>query len=788
MDVTNPDSDECHRSPPLSTPSTTLHPSPSLSTALRPCLCSWVAVVPGPTMNDGRQTFRLALYPSMAFGASYFDIALHVCRIHMTKLDSPSLSPPRAFLSLPSPPVLPRHYLLQFGAPYFDIALHVCRIHMTKLDSANPVLIIEDPVHAEKGKWKFVSDKDSPDPSQIFRLHDACRGTPRIFRLHDACRGMARVTSCFPLSPPYSLSSHPLSPPSSLCLHPLSPPSSLHPHSLSPLSPLFPLTPLPIPPSPLISLLSHSSLLSHPSLPCPPNILSPFTLPTHEHVGVPFHLIPHIDARTQSANQHPTPQHVASSPRTQQSHAPPPATQLPASRSHTAPSSIHHPPPQMHPTKYPQPPAAPAASPYAAPTAAAAAYDAYAVAYYTQQQAWQQYQQQQQQQQLGGSGAAGVGGGASGSRRGGQQSGGESRGVVNVHAWQDDVDEDTSFQLALSESMHTASTEGSARADAPGASSAAAAAQGMSRGEEGADGFILTRSSSEPQSRSGRSLSSSSSYAATAASAAAATDPFTASHRSSRSVSAFADRHPFAPPAAPDRSSSTATSTSSGIAVGPASGHAASSAGTAGTAAAGVEGGRMRHEIANQFSSVAPAFNRAAAAVPSLFASGPPIHSFLNVAPDKSILLTADNLSRGDGAHLGGITGSGDAGGEISVPGGGSGVPGGEQGEPGGRQGGPSGQQEGGGGQQGVLAESRGVLEGIKEALTGIRGVLAGIRGVVAGSKGVLRETKGLLAGIRWVLAKIRWVLAGIRWVLAGIMGVLAGSKGDLAGLQLLRL
>ncbi|CAI5481665.1 unnamed protein product [Closterium sp. Yama58-4] len=91
----------------------------------------WVAVLPGPTMSDGRQTFRLALYPSMAF-----------------------------------------------GTPYFDIALHVCCIHMTKLDSANPVLVIEDPVH-EKGKWKFVSDKDSPDPSQIFRLHDACRGMPR---------------------------------------------------------------------------------------------------------------------------------------------------------------------------------------------------------------------------------------------------------------------------------------------------------------------------------------------------------------------------------------------------------------------------------------------------------------------------------------------------------------------------------------------------------------------------------------------------------------------------------
>ncbi|CAI5474994.1 unnamed protein product [Closterium sp. Yama58-4] len=112
----------------------------------------WVAVLPGPTMSDGRQTFRLALYPSMAF-----------------------------------------------GAPYFDIALHVCRIHMTKLDSANPVLVIEDPVHAEKGKWKFVSDKDSPDPFQIFRLHDACRGTPRIFplTLHSSL-----TLPFFSLSPP----------------------------------------------------------------------------------------------------------------------------------------------------------------------------------------------------------------------------------------------------------------------------------------------------------------------------------------------------------------------------------------------------------------------------------------------------------------------------------------------------------------------------------------------------------------------------------------------------------
>ncbi|CAI7792925.1 unnamed protein product [Closterium sp. NIES-53] len=423
----------------------------------------WVAVLPEPTMSDGRQTFRLKLYPSMAF-----------------------------------------------GTPYFTIALHVCRIHLTKLDSANPVLVIEDPVHAEKGKWKFVSDKDSTDPSQIFRLHDACRGTPR--------------------------------------------------------------------------------------------------------------------ARTQSANQHPTLQHVASSPRTPHSHAPPPATQLPASRSHTAPSSIHHPPPQhMHPPMYPHPPAAPAVSPFAA-SAAAAAYDAYAAAYYTQQQAqhqqqaWQQYQQQQQQQQQGGGcsgAAAGAGGMASGSS--------ESRGVVNVHAWQDDVDEDTAFQLALSESMHTASTASSARADAPGPSgtAAAAAAEGMSRGEEGAGGLILTRSSSEPQSRSGRSLSSSSSSAAGVG--AAATDAFTASHRSSRSVSASADRHPFAPPAAPIPSSSGAAGSSSGIAAGPAAGSAAGSAGTAGTAAAaGVEGGRMRDEIANQFSSVAPAFNRAAAAVSSLFASGPP--------------------------------------------------------------------------------------------------------------------------------------------------------------------
>ncbi|CAI7906160.1 unnamed protein product, partial [Closterium sp. NIES-54] len=60
----------------------------------------WVAVLPEPTMSDGRQTFRLKLYPSMAF-----------------------------------------------GTPYFTIALHVCRIHLTKLDSANPVLVIEDPVH-----------------------------------------------------------------------------------------------------------------------------------------------------------------------------------------------------------------------------------------------------------------------------------------------------------------------------------------------------------------------------------------------------------------------------------------------------------------------------------------------------------------------------------------------------------------------------------------------------------------------------------------------------------------
>ncbi|CAI5511688.1 unnamed protein product [Closterium sp. Naga37s-1] len=184
-----------HPSPPLSYPS---HPSPPRSTTLRPCLCSWVAVLPGPTMSDGRQTFRLALYPSMAF-----------------------------------------------GAPYFDIALHVCRIHMTKLDSANPVLVIEDPVHSEKGKWKFVSDKDSPDPSRIFRLHDACRGTPRVVLLS--------LFSFF--FSPFSLFS---SLPSLFSL--LSLLYFLFPHSLADFRVDSKFT------RPLADLPSHSSLLSHASL------------------------------------------------------------------------------------------------------------------------------------------------------------------------------------------------------------------------------------------------------------------------------------------------------------------------------------------------------------------------------------------------------------------------------------------------------------------------------------------------------------------------------------------
>ncbi|CAI5532031.1 unnamed protein product, partial [Closterium sp. Naga37s-1] len=581
----------------------------------------WVAVLPEPTMSDGRQTFRLKLYPSMAF-----------------------------------------------GTPYFTIALHVCRIHLTKLDSAIPVLVIEDPVHDipparlvpgnATGNLLIPSHSSLPHtlpslslfpPFSLFpRLHSSNFFSP-FSDISPARRVPGKRTSGFflPSLPSLlsllssflpSLPSPPLLPLASLSSLPSH--SSLSSHSSS-----YPSI------SPHSSLISYSSLVSHPSVPCPPNILSPSNSShTHMHVGMPFHLIPHTDvsephsqasippiltpshlypmqARTQSANQHPTLQHVASSPRTPQSHAPPPATQLPASRSHTAPSSIHHPPPQqMHPPMYPHPPAAPAVSPFAA-SAAAAAYDAYAAAYYTQQQAqqqqqaWQQYQQQQQQQQQQGGGCSGAEAGAGGMASGSS----ESRGVVNVHAWPDDVDEDTAFQLALSESMHTASTASSARADAPGPSgtAAAAAAQGMSRGEEGADGFILTRSSSEPQSRSGRSLSSSSSSAAGVG--AAATDAFTASHRSSRSVSASADRHPFAPPTTPIPSSSGAAGSSSGIAAGPAAGSAAGSAGTAGTAAAaGVEGGRMRDEIANQFSSVAPAFNRAAAAVSSLFASGPP--------------------------------------------------------------------------------------------------------------------------------------------------------------------
>ncbi|CAI5511675.1 unnamed protein product [Closterium sp. Naga37s-1] len=590
--------------------------APSLVKAFR----IWVAVLPGPTMSDGRQTFRLALYPSMAF-----------------------------------------------GAPYFDIALHVCRIHMTKLNSANPVLVIEGPVHVDSKAHptpprlrlprNATGDSSLPFPPSIpsfFPPNNPSSSHSSFF----LTRPSSLMLPSLSLFPPFH-SFHPLTLSTLSLFHPLTlsslslfpPCHSFHPltlPSLSLLSPSHSFLPLTLttlslfPPShsslpltlPSLSLLSpshtHSSLPltlpslslfppSHSSLSLTPPSLSllppshsslPLTLPSlsnlpPSHSFLPLSLSslplfppvsPHSSsacsveggcvlsaARTQSANQHQTPQNVTSFPRTPQSHAPPPATQLPASRSHTAPSSIHHPPPpQTHPTMYPHPPAAPAASPFAAPTAAAAA--AAAAAYYTQLQA---------QQQLGGLGAAGAGpvaaagagGGASGSGRGGQQSGGESRGVVNVHAWQDDVDEDTA-------------------------------------GEEGADGFILTRSSSEPQSRSGRSLSSSSSSAA-----AAATDSFTASHRSSRSISASADRHPFVPPAAPIPSSSAAAGTSSGIAASPATGAAAgsaSTAGTAGTAAAGAEGGRMRDEIANQFSSVAPALNRAAAAVSSLFASGPP--------------------------------------------------------------------------------------------------------------------------------------------------------------------
>ncbi|GJP33820.1 hypothetical protein CLOM_g18328 [Closterium sp. NIES-68] len=451
----------------------------------------WVAVVPGPTTSDSRQTFRLTLYPSMAF-----------------------------------------------GSPYFDIALHVCRIYMTKMDSANPVLVIEDPIHEEKGKWKFVRDTEAPDPSQIFRLHDACRG-------------MAR----------------------------------------------------------------------------------PGTHLTNQH----------------STSQHHTPS----------LHAPPPqapAAQRTVSRSHTAPSYTPQPPPppQTHPM-YPQPPPPPSAtysaawSPYYNQQQAQQQQQAWQQAQQhqqqqacqqaqQQQQAWQQAQQQQQQQacqqaqqqqqawqqqqQQGGLGAAGTGSVAAGAGQGCQQAGADSSGPVNLHAWQADVDEDTAFQLALSESMHSASTADSGRAAA--SSAAAAISQGIGREEDGADGFILTRSSSEPQSRSGRSLSSSSSTA---------TDAVAASHRSSRSVSETADRHPFAPPAATSSSSAAAgtslapgTARAAPVPQGDAVPRAAAvpPPGASGSGAVGVDGPGVREDILNQFSSVAPAINRAAAAVSSLFASGSP--------------------------------------------------------------------------------------------------------------------------------------------------------------------
>ncbi|CAI6010443.1 unnamed protein product [Closterium sp. NIES-65] len=497
----------------------------------------WVAVLPGPTMSDGRQTFRLALYRSMAF-----------------------------------------------GVPYFNIALHVCRIHMTKLDSANPVLVIEDPVHGNNGKLKLVSDLDSPDPLQIFRLHDACRGTPRILRLlRRLKRPLPDIAPALHLPRNATGDSSLPSPPSIPSFFPPNNPSSSHssffshsslishatlPLTLSTLS-LFPPShsfhPLTLPPSHtfLIFTLSCLSLFppSHSSLPLTPFHLSlfppshsyhPLTLPSlslfpPSHSSLPLTL-PSLSLFPPSHSSLPlTPPSL--------SLFPPSHSSLPLNL-----TSLSLFPPSLFPPSHSFLPSLLTLLLHAAR-------------------------------------------------------------VVNVHAWQDDVDEDTAFQLALSESMRTASIASSARADAPGASgSTSTAAQGMSRGEEGADGFILTYSSSEPQPRSGRSLSSSSS--------AAAAVPFTALHRSSRSVSASADRHPFVPPAAPIPSSSAAAGTSSGVAAGPAAGTAAGSASTAGTAgfaAAGAEGGRMRDEIANQFSSVAPALNRApAAAVSSLFASGPP--------------------------------------------------------------------------------------------------------------------------------------------------------------------